>query len=206
MEKLKTMMVLLLISLCVVSCKEPEPEPEPELPVVPIEKTYEIGSYYEEGGVKGIVYKITSSDKKHGMIVAMDEESHAWAVTGHSENRTGAQSQTDGKANTDTIKEKFTITNYPAFAYCNDKNKGGVTGWYLPASQELIELRAVYVQVQDSLTAHGGTAFASGVYWSSSELPNFTPPYLTAYGVIMGGSVSTPSKTEIHIVRAVRAF
>ena len=202
MEKLKKIMVLFLIASCFVACK-PGPDPEPD-PV--IEKTYVVGNYYEKDGVKGIVYKI-SADKKHGMIVAMDEASHAWAVTGHSENRTGAQSTTDGMANMNIIKQS-TINNYPAFAFCNDKNKGGVTGWYLPAYEELIEFRSAYSAVKDSLAAHGGTAFSDGAYWSSSENDNLNPPYLTAIGVsITTNNVSpTLNKTEIHAVRAIRAF
>ena len=209
MGKLKTIMVLLLITSCVVACKDPEPEPDP--PVVPVEKTYEMGSYYNEGGVQGIVYKV-SADKKHGMMVSLDEANPllAWAKTSESESITGVKNDTNGMANMEIIKKNFSISDFPAFEYCDAKNKSGVTGWYLPATQELIAIRSVADQLKDSLVAHGGTPFSTNFYWSSYENASVVNPLcLTAYAVGLDAgtsATSTPSKIQLCNVRAVRAF
>jgi hypothetical protein len=39
--------------------------------------TYEIGDYYSKNGISGIVYKLTS-DKKHGMLISLQESNQNW--------------------------------------------------------------------------------------------------------------------------------
>ena len=208
MGKLKTIMVLLLITSCVVACKDPEPEPDP--PVVPVEKTYEMGSYYNEGGVQGIVYKV-SADKKHGMMVSLDEASTllAWAKASQSESVTGVKNDTNGMANMELLKKNFSISDFPAFEYCDAKNKSGVTGWYLPAIRELLAIQNVAGQLKDSIAAHGGTLFSTNHYWSSYEnAPVGSPECFDAYAVGLAAGVSPApiNKTQLRNVRAVRAF
>ena len=209
MGKLKTIMVLLLITSCVVACK-PKPDPDPD-PVVPVEKTYEMGSYYNEGGVQGIVYKV-SADKKHGMMISLDEADPilAWAKASQGISKTETNNDTNGMANMELIKKNFTISDFPAFEYCDAKNKQGVTGWYLPATKELIAIRNVAGQLKDSLAAHGGTPFSTNYYWSSFENTSLDEmPCLTAYAITLNPeatAASTPEKTQPRNVRAVRAF
>ena len=69
---------------------------------------------------------------------------------------TGANSETDGEYNTNIIQQiPGYETLYPAFKAVPDLNVNGVTGWYLPAVNELIELY------------NNGINFTN--YWSSTE-------------------------------------
>ena len=53
-----------------------------------------------------------------------------------------AASRTDGKSNTDAIKGIPGWKDlYPAFAVVDELNKDGVTGWYLPAVDQLPKLK-----------------------------------------------------------------
>ena len=70
---------------------------------------------------------------------------------------TGANSRTDGEYNMSIIKKiPFWQDFYPAFLLCDQLNTNGVTGWYLPAVEELP------LCVPNNL-------YAGNRYWSSTE-------------------------------------
>ena len=85
-----------------------------------------------------------------------------WGPTGVT---TGAQSDTDGAANTTHLMTHST-GNYPAADYCDTLNYGGHVDWYLPAKQQLID------GLTNQFVTPGGTVtgFADyTLYWSSTE-------------------------------------
>ncbi|MBQ8493326.1 MAG: protein kinase, partial [Alistipes sp.] len=76
-------------------------------PVVPEEKTYKVGDYYNENGKQGVVFEVWDGGR-HGKIVSLDETQAEWdsrAIDGNSP-RTYADSKSDGKANTDKIMSR----------------------------------------------------------------------------------------------------
>lgn len=115
-----------------------------------------VGDYYEGG----IVFYINGTGQ-HGLIAAPNDQARKvqWGGNGI----TGANSASDGDANTRKIIEYFD-KNSPdtkiAVRYCDTLMLNGYTDWYLPA---IMELRRMY-QTQDVI---GG--FALGDYSSSSE-------------------------------------
>jgi len=122
----------------------------------PVEK-YETGMNF--GG--GIVFYVDATGK-HGLVAMPYDQ--AKKVRWGANSKTGADSPSDGAANSDKIISYFSNNNAgrikPAALYCDTLTFGGYTDWYLPA---IMELRRMY-QVQDVI---GG--FKLGDYCSSSE-------------------------------------
>lgn len=95
---------------------------------------------------------------------------------------TGANSWSDGEYNMNVIKKiPFWQDSYPAFLLCEQLNVNGISGWYLPAIDEL-----------QNLNLSGSVD-----YWSSTEYDN-----TSAYR--LGNSVW--GKWSKHYIVAVHKF
>lgn len=107
---------------------------------------YAVNDAFNENGIEGIVGYIGDDSR---LVYKELEESVAWS----SENvETGANSLSDGEYNMNVIKKiPFWQDSYPAFLLCEQLNVNGISGWYLPAKDELIKLKL------------------SGYYYSSTE-------------------------------------
>lgn len=147
---------------------------------------YAIGDVFCENGVKGVVYKITDNGE-HGMIVSLDETQCQWST---SFDDFGNSDVDNGLNNMSVIKQLPNWQGrFPAFKWCDDKNTENVSGWYLPAKNELAELYAGYCglsefpgaesdaetvyrkgrdRFNEILTNNGGNIISEDYYWSSS--------------------------------------
>lgn len=98
---------------------------------------YAVGDEYSEGNVTGTVVYMNNEQR----LIAKDVGEAVWSM----ENvLTGANDKSDGMINTDKIKKiPNWQTLYPAFALCDGLNINGVTGWYLPSSNELYNSRII---------------------------------------------------------------
>lgn len=115
---------------------------------------YMVKDTYDVDGVTGTVGILTGQN--HGKIYRELQNSYAWSTE---EVLTGANSETDGEYNTNVILQiPGYETLYPAFKTVTDLNANGVTGWYLPAINELEELYN-----------NGISASYLRYYWSSTE-------------------------------------
>jgi hypothetical protein len=208
-------------------------ENQKEITVIqsPITKTsapYSIGTVYCENGVTGIVYKITDNGY-HGMIMSLDEISCQWSANDRYDGINFDNDNDNGMNNMNIIKQlpNWDI-RFPAFKWCDDFNKGTVTGWYLPAINELSQVYAgyndldTYPGVEDGayniynaernkfnsvLVGNGGVALSQDRwwwdwYWSSSG-DGAAGAYTLSF---RNGNQSVYSYTDNHRVRAVRAF
>lgn len=94
---------------------------------------YAVGDPYEEKGVKGTVYVMKGAERYvRSEILGMA------AYTISEFYSIGATSRTNGLANMDRVRSLGSWqTYYPAFALCDELNKDGVTGWYLPAIDQM---------------------------------------------------------------------
>lgn len=127
-------------------------------------KEWAVGDYYEVGSVKGVVVWVDES-KTHGKLISLDETVSLWSTN---DGITGAQSETDGKANTDKVKElNAGFTAFPSFKWCVEHGEG----WYFPAISEVKCFLSAEPLVKQTLAGHGGTAIGS-YYWSSTESEN----------------------------------
>ena len=174
--------------------------------------TYTVGSYYNENGVRGVVYKV-SPDGRSGMIVSLTEAERLWAATNDDMLiNTGATDLNNGMNNMNIIKAiSGWETKFPAFKWCNDFNTGGITGWYFPALEELRDLYAGYnanrTQFNNALTSNGGAVMhPDRNHWSSSE--NTWDHEFAHWLEFASGQTGSGEKSYYpHFkIRAVRAF
>ena len=165
--------------------------------------TYEVGDYYNENGKEGIVFEVWEGGR-HGKIVSLDETSAQWDSRvkheyGHYTNgtKTYADSESDGKANTDKLMSRSDSQYFLAAKWCRDK---GVS-WYLPAKDELKVIYNNKDKINNSLTKIRATTLVS-CYWSSTEGDEFC-----AWGVGMSSGFTFDANKYIdYYVRAVSAF
>ena len=165
-----------------------------------------MGDYYNENGKEGVVFDVWD-DGRHGKIVSIDRKKLKWCTSEQSYKNivVGADSKSNGNANTDKVMARSDSDQYPAFTWC--RNKGA--DWYLPAIDELELLLLnddVHDAVNKTLAQKGGTKLhdkgESWTYWSSTEYSEFF-----AWRVYMGyGLTSNDSKGLSDFVRAVAAF
>ena len=214
MKRLITL-TLVFAALCCISCKEDGDgkgkDDQVVTPPAHVAQKYVIGNYYNKNGVQGIVYKLNSGDTS-GMIVSIDEGNCIWTDSTHYV-KTDAVEAEDGSKNMEKIKA-LGINDYPAFSWCNAKNSNGVTGWYLPASNQLWDVAKIYSQINDTLSTVNGSVLIvnNGTYWSSTDADASLSGYSQAYYVkVPNTSGENPGmnqgvKTLQYKVRAVRAF
>ena len=92
---------------------------------------YAVGDEFNEDGVEGIVGYIGDSVR----YVCKTLGSHYWSTKYE---LTNATSRTDGEYNMNQIKKiPHWEELYPAFFVCDQLNTDGITGWYLPAIDEI---------------------------------------------------------------------
>lgn len=145
---------------------------------------YMVGDDYNVDGVTGTVGILTGQN--HGKIFG-DIGQHAWSTE---EVLTGANSETDGEYNTNIIQQiPGYETLYPAFKAVTDLNVNGVTGWYLPAWEELRELY------------YNGMISYYSSYWSSTEHDS-----TTAYYYYYNNSYTSTKSSSHYYIIAMKKF
>lgn len=92
---------------------------------------YAVGDEFNEDGVEGIVGYIGDSVRYVCKFLGY----HYWSTKYE---HTNATSRTDGEYNMNQIKKiPHWEELYPAFFVCDQLNTDGITGWYLPAIDEI---------------------------------------------------------------------
>ena len=168
-----------------------------------LNKTYNVGDYYNDGVREGVVFKV-SPDGKHGKIVNLKEsEKLQWSSDRIPQ--VGANSHSSGVSNMQKIKLITDWQNkFPAFKWCADLGEN----WYLPSIEELEEFMLndmVHNAVNHTLIVTGGQRLHSKgdawPYWSSTENSNFYVWIVNMYG----GTNYTFNNFSCH-VRAISTF
>lgn len=182
--------------------------------------TYEIGDIYNVNGVQGIIFQLDESGA-HGLIFSADQGKCAWSTDeSGDEDLLVATSKEDGMLNYEAIKVLDSdVSKHPAMKWCNDKNVDGVTGWYLPAVDELDALRSAFRENKSFFNDQIlGCGFANAeiippnlwdnaTFWSSTKheiYGNYGWPSgidFTSKSGVKGGY-----KTQEYLVRAVYKF
>lgn len=129
--------------------------------IVVNQSKYAVGDNYNEGNITGKVGYMGNGDTNEDFrLIYKNLGSAVWSTENVS---TGATDQYDGRKNVEIIKK---ISNwkelYPAFGLCDALNTGGVTGWYLPAIEEVRK-------------------FSQNFVWSSTEVNSDYAYYLYNY-------------------------
>lgn len=107
--------------------------------------TYKLFDFYNRKGVQGIVVDVDETGQ-HGWIVSLDEANLVWCTAPMGTYWPASESKTDAAANLKgVLAVDPTLEAFPAMKWCYDKNVDGVSGWIMPASNELeIFAKAVF--------------------------------------------------------------
>ena len=162
-------------------------------------RTYRVGDYYDDGNNRGVVFEV-SEDGRHGKIVSLNEEYLKWCTEEQFDKYilVGANSDTDGKINTDIVKQRGDFEEYSPFKWCRNQGKK----WYLPSQEELRAILSVRNLVNKTLLYKQSVEIKGEWYWSSAEEDGST-----AWSVNMDiGLACSEEKTKYQYVRAVATF
>ena len=98
---------------------------------------YTIGETYNENGITGLVSYIGDDERFISKLVH-EETLYKWST---SSSVIGASSIYDGAYNTEKVHQQSSWrSKFPLFAAVDELNTGGVTGWYVPAIDELYRM------------------------------------------------------------------
>ena len=154
----------------------------------------QVGTITTMNGVKGIVFYADDTVTK---IMSVEETCLTWSTERVT---TGATDQDNGANNMAVIKAiSGWEEKYPAFKWCADYGEN----WYLPASNELLEIDNQRKLLNAALEANGYTKLSlidGSSHWSSTEVDYLYACY------IHWSSAHGNYKTLTNIVRAVQAF
>ncbi len=184
------------------------PSPTPKTtPTLASAKTYKVGDYFNESGKKGVVFQVWDGGR-HGKIISLDETRAPWdsrskwdSANGYSGTRTYADSESDGKANTDKIMARSDREYFEAFKWCRAKG----SSWYLPAKDELKQIYNNKDKLNSTLSQYG-TLLSNYWYWSSTEYVDDKPEFCAWYIAMSSGRTDGYYKYCNGYVRAVSAF
>ena len=95
---------------------------------------FELYDFYNLNGVQGLVIAVDESGK-HGTLISLDETEAQWCT----DPTLMAQAYYDDAHDNleEVLKVDPTLEYFPAMKWCMDKNKDGISGWYMPALGEL---------------------------------------------------------------------
>ena len=162
------------------------------------ERYYSIGDFYDDGTKQGVVFEV-SEDGKHGKIVSLNEAKLQWCTDEQYDTGrlVGADSETDGKINTDIVMRRGDNAEFPAFKWCREQGEE----WYLPSNDELSALLDREIDlVNKTLTQNSYKEIRDYKYWSSTEAGEYC-----AWGVYDCCAIND-TKNDYNYVRAVSAF
>ena len=182
-------------------------------------REYAIGELYDVNGVKGVVCQL-SEDRRHGLIISLEELYMPWSVFRKPELRTvGADHRTDGRVNMQTVARYIEANNlswedFPAFKWCREQGEG----WYLPAIDELLTIghnynggsrlhndRRARNAFNGTLKEAGGERMDRMVYYFSSTEIDDKNAYTSHMSIEPPYVVEIP-KYNKFLVRAVHRF
>lgn len=160
---------------------------------------YSVGDFYDDGTKQGVVFEV-SEDGMHGKIVSLDEERLPWCTIEQLYKRiqVGANSDIDGKTNTDVVMQRSDYAEYPVFKWCREQGEE----WYLPSKEELLVLYRVKGLVNKTLTQYSYIEICDSQCWSSTEWNKFDAWYVS----MNDGYPNFNFKNFNFYVRAVSAF
>lgn len=169
---------------------------------VPVEVTkYSVGDYYQNGATRGVIYQI-SADSTHGMLLSLVESEAMWADFSSATLQTLANHTNSGSYNHNTLNTNYGLSAFPAVFWAASLNDGNMSGWYLPAKNELADIQEVVGMLQPALLQHGAPTIAESCYWSSTE-----SSAENAWAVDFGtGEAVQRTKTDTLRIRAIKEF
>ena len=181
--------------------------------IEPVFPTYEIGDYFRNDTLQGIVFA-TISGGTSGLMVSIEETLLPWCVPNYNTKETGATNPNDGWYNTNILMANFDLNHYPAIQWSHMRNTWQMLyqphyqvspkQWYVPSSNELRYLLQNQVAVNRTLDSLGYPTLEDKTYWSSTEMGTRGAAAVRLQnGQIV---ISDSEKTLEFYVRAIRNF
>lgn len=203
--------IIAVFGLALTACKKYEPQGgDTPAPVYP---SYQIGDYYHNDTLQGIVFYTTAGGST-GLMVSLDESLLPWCAADHINEETGATNPYDGWHNTNTLMANYDLSHYPAIQWSHRKNTWHLVyhdqwpirrkQWYVPSSEELSYLLQNQQAVNATLRIKGYPTLEDKTYWSSTETGTRAAAagHVQNNGIVINDSL----KTQVFYVRAVRSF
>ena len=198
--------------LCIfVSCRKTE-TPQGDEPNVPSQPAYEIGEYYHNDTLEGIVFWTYGAH--NGLMVSLDETCLPWCIPLNLNCETGATNPYEGWNNTNILMDVYDMSHYPVIQWSYLKNTWHLVNyphrkiinkqWYVPATMELRYLLQNQAAVNATLAKMGYPTLEDKTYWSSTE----TGTRGAAAMRVQDDQIVTSDavKTTEYYVRAIRNF
>ena len=194
-----------------VSCRKTE-TPQGGEPNVSSQPAYEIGEYYHNDTLEGIVFWTYGSH--NGLMVSLDETYLPWCIPLNLNCETGATNPYEGWNNTNILMDVYDMSHYPVIQWSYLKNTWHLVNyphrkiinkqWYVPATTELRYLLQNQAAVNATLAKMGYPTLEDKTYWSSTETGTLgaAAVRLQNNGVVFIDAV----KTSEYYVRAIRNF
>lgn len=133
---------------------------------------YHQWEYYDRNGIRGIVVLLDETGK-HGWVCSTDYAELPYCTFEFGQYWPSATSRTDAEWNIAQLRAvEPSLEHYPAAKWCDDKNRGGVTGWVLPPSDALQEFgRLVLGYDRDENMAAFNTAVLDAPVPAAEKMP-----------------------------------
>jgi hypothetical protein len=161
----------------------------------------EIGEY-KFGGV--IFWMNPTGDE--GLVIALTNQSSSstWGCSGVLTGSAGAAIGT-GETNTTAIISAGCATSGTAAELVSNLSLNGYNDWFLPSSDEWIEVYNNLATIQPVILSNGGDDFLMQ-YWSSTENDAYNAEFIVFSGPSAGTIYSFLNKTSDVATRAIRAW
>ena len=212
MDNMMKKAVVFIALLCFfAACRKTEP-PQSGEPHVPYQPTYEVGDYYRNDTLEGIVFWMYGAH--NGLMVSLDETCLPWCLPGNINCETGATNPYEGWNNTNILMDVYDMSHYPAIQWSYLKNTWNLVNyphrkivnkqWYVPATTELRYLLQNQAAVNATLDSLGYPTLEDKTYWSSTELGtrSAAASRMQDSSIVVSESV----KDQEFYVRAIRNF
>ena len=194
-----------------VSCRKTE-TPQGDGPNVPSQLAYEIGEYYHNDTLEGIVFWTYGSH--NGLMVSLDETYLPWCIPLNLNCETGATNPYEGWNNTNILMDVYDMSHYPVIQWSYLKNTWHLVNyphrkimnkqWYVPATTELRYLLQNQAAVNATLAKMGYPTLEDKTYWSSTETGTRGAAAMRVQEDQI--IISDVVKTQEYYVRAIRNF
>ena len=194
-----------------VSCRKTE-TPQDGEPYVPYQPTYEVGDYFKNDTLEGVVFYTYGAH--NGQMVSLEETMLPWCDPAHVVCETGATNPYDGWNNTNIVTANYDLNNFPAIDWSYKRNTWNLVHyphrlidyrqWYVPSSTEMRYLLMNQEAVNFTLDSLGCPTLENKTFWSSTETGTRGAAAVRLYdGQIV---ISDSVKTLEFFVRAIRAY
>lgn len=210
---MKSQLIVLVLFAALASCNKYESQNADVDPNPFYVPTYQIGDYYLNDTLQGIVFA-TISGGTNGLMVSLEEVQLPWCIPNYVNTETGVTNPYDGWYNTNGLLANYDLNHFPTIQWSHQRNTWRLVyqphfqimpkQWYVPSSTELRYLLQNQDAVNRTLDSLGLPTLEDKTYWTSTE----TGTRCAAAGRLQDGQIvigDSVKDRELY-VRAIKNF